>query len=77
MSELIRVYLEHEGFMVVQAFDGEEGLANFRDENPDLILLDVMLPKLDGLSVCRDAQDQGHAYYHPQRQRRRCGKGRP
>lgn len=56
LQKIIKVYLEHQGFKVVQAFDGEEGLAKFRGENPDMILLDVMLPKLDGLSVCREVR---------------------
>jgi DNA-binding response OmpR family regulator len=45
--------LEKEGFKVVQARDGEEALERFSRENVDLVVLDVMLPKLDGLEVCR------------------------
>jgi DNA-binding response OmpR family regulator len=42
-----------EGFQVLAAYNGEEGLNQARSENPDLILLDLMLPKLDGYKVCR------------------------
>lgn len=45
--------LRAEGFSVVLAADGEEGLDKLRTEHPDFIILDIMLPKLDGLSLCR------------------------
>jgi len=45
--------LEREGFTVVQAADGEEALRRFGEEAPDLVVLDIMLPKLDGLEVCK------------------------
>ena len=45
--------LRGEGFAVTTAVDGEEGLDKVRSEPPDLIVLDIMLPKLDGLSLCR------------------------
>ncbi len=45
--------LEASGFEVISAFDGLEGLEKARKENPDLIILDVMMPKLDGFHVCR------------------------
>ena len=45
--------LRAEGFKVVTAMDGETGLEKVRSENPDLIVLDIMLPGLDGLSICR------------------------
>lgn len=45
--------LRGEGFAVTTAGDGEEGLERLRSEHPDLIILDIMLPKLDGLSLCR------------------------
>ena len=46
--------MSKEGFEVVTAFDGEEGLAVFAEENPDLVILDLMLPKIEGLEVCRE-----------------------
>lgn len=45
--------LEQEGFQVYSAYDGEEGLNTFETENFDLLILDLMLPKIDGISLCR------------------------
>jgi DNA-binding response OmpR family regulator len=53
LSRNLAEKLRGEGFIVVSASDGEEGLAKIRDEHPDVIVLDIMLPKLDGLSLCR------------------------
>ena len=53
ICELIRLYLEKENYTVVLAHDGEEAVARFVSENPDLVLLDIMMPKLDGWQVCR------------------------
>ena len=54
ICELLRLYLEKDGYTVVIANDGEEALAKFPAENPDLMLLDIMMPKLDGWQVCRE-----------------------
>ena len=54
ICELLRLYLEKEGFTVVTAADGEQALAAFESEQPDLMLLDVMMPRLDGWQVCRE-----------------------
>jgi DNA-binding response OmpR family regulator len=51
--ESVRYGLEHEGYRVLAAYDGEAGLALARAEQPDVVLLDVMMPVLDGLQVCR------------------------
>lgn len=51
--ELVRFTLEREGFMVTVATDGWEGLSQARDLKPDLVVLDLMLPGLSGLEVCR------------------------
>ncbi len=53
MLDLFKIRLEKEGFNVLTAADGEEGLRLAREERPGLILLDMMLPKLDGFKVCR------------------------
>lgn len=45
--------MRREGFEVLVAHDGEEGLARIRADRPDLVLLDVMMPKLDGFEVCK------------------------
>lgn len=53
MAEAIRLRLEANDFEIIVAHDGMEGLNKARTENPDLIILDVMLPKLDGFNLCR------------------------
>lgn len=47
------IFLASEGFQVITATDGLEGLSKARTESPDLIILDIMLPKLDGYKICR------------------------
>jgi adenylate cyclase len=54
--DILRMRLESRGYEVVTAVDGEDGLAKIRETLPDLILLDVMMPKLDGFEVCRRAK---------------------
>ena len=56
ICELLRLYLVKDGYTVVIANDGEETLEKFRTEAPDLILLDIMMPKLDGWQVCREVR---------------------
>ena len=51
MVRFIRMNLEHDGFQVSEAFNGKQAVQNLRDVNPDLILLDVMMPDLDGFDV--------------------------
>ncbi|HJZ05171.1 DNA-binding response regulator [Candidatus Amesbacteria bacterium RIFCSPHIGHO2_01_FULL_48_32] len=53
LSDVIKKGLEENGFAVDAAFDGEEGLFLAQSEDYDLIILDIMLPKMDGLEVCR------------------------
>lgn len=54
ICELLRLYLEKEGFETVMAHDGEEAVAKFESDSPALILLDIMMPRLDGWQVCRE-----------------------
>ena len=49
---LVRYALEHEGYQAITAANGREGLKKAREENPDLVVLDIMLPGLDGFEVC-------------------------
>src|ERR671937_2230404 len=58
IQKLLTYPLEREGFRVVQARDGEEALARFAETSVDLVVLDVMLPKVDGLEVCRRLRAQ-------------------
>ncbi len=53
LAAAVQVRLETRGYKVSIAYDGQEGLAKARTENPDLIILDIMLPKIDGYKVCR------------------------
>jgi DNA-binding response OmpR family regulator len=57
--ELLRLYLEKEGWTVISAGDGEEGLALHARHEPDLVILDLMLPKIDGFEVCRELRRRG------------------
>ena len=54
IRELLTLYLEKEGFGVITAGDGEQALAAARSQSPDLIVLDLMMPKLSGYEVCRE-----------------------
>ena len=53
IAQLLQLYLEKEGYAVSVARDGGEGLAKFRSQQPDLVLLDVMMPVMDGWTVCK------------------------
>jgi DNA-binding response OmpR family regulator len=53
VQKLLAYPLERDGFKVVQAWDGQEALDRFAEQHVDLVVLDVMLPKLDGLEVCK------------------------
>jgi len=57
--DLVRLYLEKEGYAVISAGDGEEALALHARHDPDLVILDLMLPKKDGLEVCREIRRRG------------------
>jgi len=59
IQKLLTYPLEHEGFQVVQARDGEEALQRFEENAVDLVILDIMLPKLSGLEVCKTLRGEG------------------
>ena len=57
--DILRFNLQREGYQTSEAYDGEDGLNKARTEDPDLILLDVMLPKMNGFDVCRTLRAGG------------------
>ncbi len=60
ICELLRLYLEKEGYGVTLAHDGEAAVEQFFAETPDLVLLDIMMPKLDGWQVCREIRKKSN-----------------
>ena len=54
ICELLKLYLENDGYTVFTANDGQAAVDTFKNKTPDLVLLDIMLPKLDGWQVCRE-----------------------
>ncbi len=56
--ELVKLYLERDSYKVITAYDGVEGLRLARESHPDLIVLDIMLPGMDGLEVCRTLRNE-------------------
>ena len=57
--DIVRFNLEKEGYATLTAYDGETGLAMALEKNPDIVLLDVMLPKMIGFDVCRILREKG------------------
>lgn len=57
ICEMVRLYLEKEGYEVKTAADGVEGVSFFKMYEPDLVLLDIMLPRKDGWQVCREIRE--------------------
>ncbi|MBS6323548.1 MAG: response regulator transcription factor [Clostridium sp.] len=58
IHETLGMYLENEGYEHISAMDGEEALQKFETEKPDLIILDIMMPKLSGTDVCRKLREK-------------------
>ena len=54
ICEIIRLYLEKEGFEVIIANDGQKALELFKEKTPSVVVLDIMMPKMDGFQVCRE-----------------------
>lgn len=61
MNEILCDYFEIEGFKVYKAYDGVEGLEIFHEQNIDIVIVDIMMPKLDGWSVCRRIRQKSSA----------------
>ena len=57
ISELLKIYFEKEGYEVRTAGDGAEAISLFKIYEPDMVLLDIMLPKKDGWQVCREIRE--------------------
>jgi len=57
IREALTIILEAQGYQVATASDGLEGLENIKAEKPDLIILDLLMPKMDGFAVCKELQD--------------------
>ena len=60
ISDIIKFNLAKEGYDTITAFDGREALSKYEEENPDLIILDLMLPELDGLEVAKEVRKNSH-----------------
>ncbi len=58
IADIIKFNLKKEGYEVITANDGEEGIVKAFTENPDLILLDIMMPKVDGYEVCKKVREK-------------------
>jgi two-component system, OmpR family, response regulator VicR len=58
LGDVIRISLERDGYVVTQANDGEQALETYRQLHPDLVILDVMMPKLNGWEVCRRLREE-------------------
>ena len=61
ICELLRLYIEKEGYSTAIANDGRRAVELFDIENPQLIMLDIMLPELDGWQVCREIRKKSQA----------------
>ena len=58
LAELLKIYFEKDGFVVIVAHDGGRGLELIREAKPDIVVLDIMLPTIDGWEVCRKARQE-------------------
>ena len=76
IAELLRLYLQKDGFEVSHAADGGKAVEMAKEIQPDLVLLDIMLPVMDGWQVCRELRKtMKNAHHHAHRQGRDRGQG--
>lgn len=61
----VKVMLSQKGYEVVTAYDGEEALVKVKENNPDILLLDLMLPKLNGFEVLKELREKYHDKWRP------------
>ena len=60
IHETLGAYLTNEGFEYISAYDGEQAIALFESKKPDLLILDIMMPKKNGMEVCREIRQTSH-----------------
>jgi len=63
MREALQIILESGGYTVVMAEDGEKCLSKLKEEQPDLLILDLLMPRMDGFEVCKALKDPRYAKY--------------
>jgi CheY-like chemotaxis protein len=63
MRDALQMILESAGYTIVTAEDGERCLAKLKEEQPDLLILDLLMPKMDGFEVCKTLKDPRYAKY--------------
>jgi DNA-binding response OmpR family regulator len=63
IREAISLILEAKGYKIVTAQDGAEGLSKLKEEKPDLMILDLLMPRLDGFGVCKELKDPRWSKY--------------
>lgn len=60
IRDVVRIYLRNAGFVPLEAGDGMEALDVVEREQPDLVILDLMMPRMDGLTFCRQVREKSH-----------------
>ena len=65
VCSLMRATLERDGFQVIEAFDGVEGCRLYQEHRPDLLLVDVVMPRMDGYELCRELRNRPESAYVP------------